>query len=899
MPFIRLRESGLFIIFTLAGALVFSILQAAAQSNSGLVQGTVTDPSNAAVPGATVRLENPVSGYMNQTMTDTNGSFRIPNIPFNPYHLTVTAQGFATLATDVDVRSTVPITVQLALKLGSSTTNITVTESAADLIEEDSNFHTDVDRGLFDKLPLESQSSSLSSLITLSSPGVFADSNGLFHGLGDHAENSFSVDGQPITDQQSKVFSNQIPTDSIQSIEVIAGAPPAEFGDKTSLVIKATTRSGLGQTQTHGSVTGSYGSFGTTDAAFNVAFGGPKWGNFIAANGLNTSRFLDPPEFHVFHAKGNEENVFDRVDFKVSGADTIQLNLNYTRSWFQSPNSIDAFQSGVRDPFGNPLPPTDQHAEIKTFNIAPSWSHLIGTSAVFTLGAFVRRDQFLYFPSADPFSDRIPNEQSETISQNRILTNAGLRSDLSYVKGVHNLKAGVTYQHTLLTENFSLGIVDPGLVPSLVDVNGNPCLDVNGNPIASPCTDLASHDLTTGGTPFLYHSHADIKELALYVQDTITKGNWSFNLGVRGDIYRGFVNHSEPEPRLGIAYNIKPTNTVLRISYGRTLETPFNENLIIASTGCQNAFLSAFSGVAFGTPCAPAPLGPGWRNEFHAGLQQAFGKYFVLDGDYMWKYTHNAYDFSDLGNTPIFFPIAWAKSKIPGFSVRATVPNFHRFTAFVVLSSVAARFFGPQVAGLGSGIPSTSVFRIDHDERLAETTHIQYQPFTRGPWFGFNWRYDSGLVAGRVPCAGGESCHNGPAGSDTIVDTSAFTPDQQFEGGLFCGSVHATPTTPITSALGANLCPAAQYGSTLIQIPAPGTENDDHNPPRILPRHLFDVSIGDDDVLHFHTERYKVSLRLTVINLTNKVALYNFFSTFSGTHYITPRTATVELGFHF
>ena len=106
-----------------------------------------------------------------------------------------------------------------------------------------------MDRNLFEELPLESASSSVSSLITLSSPGIAADSNGLFHGLGDHAENSFSVDGQPITDQQSKIFSNQIPSDSVQSMEVIEGAPPAEFGGKTSVVVKVTTRSGLGVTQ--------------------------------------------------------------------------------------------------------------------------------------------------------------------------------------------------------------------------------------------------------------------------------------------------------------------------------------------------------------------------------------------------------------------------------------------------------------------------------------------------------------------------------------------------------------------------------------------------------------------------------------------------------------------------
>src|SRR5205807_4130 len=78
-----------------------------AQSNSGIIQGMITDPSKAAIPGAKVHLENPVSHHVNDVETDTDGNFRIPNVPFNPYHLTVTAQGFATSAQDVDVRSTV------------------------------------------------------------------------------------------------------------------------------------------------------------------------------------------------------------------------------------------------------------------------------------------------------------------------------------------------------------------------------------------------------------------------------------------------------------------------------------------------------------------------------------------------------------------------------------------------------------------------------------------------------------------------------------------------------------------------------------------------------------------------------------------------------------------------
>jgi hypothetical protein len=347
-------------------------------------------------------------------------------------------------------------------------------------------------------------------------------------------------------------------------------------------------------------------------------------------------------------------------------------------------------------------------------------------------------------------------------------------------------------------------------------------------------------------------------------------------------LYNGLSTAREAQPRLGIAYNVKQSNTVLRVSYARVLETPFNENLVLSSTGCLNQVVADVLGCAVPTP---TPLAPGFRNEFHAGLQQAFGRYFVVDGEYIWKYTHNAYDFSILGATPITFPIAWHNSKIPGYAIRASVPNFHGFTALVVMSSVAARFFLPQLGGVGATPGGAGgVFRIDHDEKFNQTMHLQYQPWQRGPWVGFNWRYDSGLVAGAVPFSADGSA----------VDASGLSADQQFQAGLFCGAVHATPTTAISPD---SSCPAAIFGSTLIKVPAPGTENDDKNPPRIAPRHLLDLAVGDDNL--FHGDRYKWSVRVTIINLTNKHALYNFLSTFSGTHYVTPRAVTGEIGFHF
>jgi len=897
-------------IFVISLCLTASLVSAQSVGSSASISGTVADPTGAVVPDATVEIHNPVSGYDRNVTTDSTGKFAFPNVPFNPYHMKVTAPGFNPTVQDVEIRSLVPVTANVTLKVAGSSTEVTV-EAAGDLLETESTFHTDVDKSLFDKLPLESASSSLSSLVTLSTPGIAADSNGLFHGLGDHAENSFSVDGQPITDQQSKVFSNQVPVDSIQSLEVIAGAPPAEYGGKTSVVINVTTQSGQGMTTPHGSVTASYGSFGTSNAGFTLGYGGKNWGNFISASGLNTGRFLDPPEFTVMHDKGNEENLFDRVDYQLSGADSLHLNFNYSRSWFQNPNSYDQQFHDVNgiqltDPLtGAPLGPTDQVSQIKTFNIAPTWTHLLGANAVFTFGGFVRKDQYNYYPSANSFNDFSPDLQGQTVAQNRTLTNTGLRSNISYVKGIHNVKVGVTYEQTFLTEDDGIGIVDPGLVAGIAPS----CLDpATGQPIpGTPCAILAPYDLTGGGGRyatgglFSFHGHTDVKELALYAQDAITKGNWSLNLGLRGDFYNGLSTARQAEPRIGIAYNVKPTNTVLRISYARTLESPFNENLVIASTGCSIPFLATLVPPP-GVACNSGPVTPGYRNEFHAGFQQALARYLVVSGEYIWKYTHNGYDFGVVGSTPITFPIEWHNSKIPGFALRVSVPNYRGFSAQVVMSSVAARFFLPQVAGLPIVPPATGVFRIDHDEKYNQTTHLQYQPWKEGPWIGFNWRYDSGLVAGATPCynpatatcAGASTTLGGQPAINLIntISGAPLTADQEFQAGFTCNGVVATPTRALPS-----VCLASQFGSTLIKVPAPGTENDDHNPQRVAPRSLFDLSLGHDNL--FHGEKYKWSAQLTVINLANNYALYNFLSTFSGTHYVTPRSLTAEIGFHF
>src|SRR5260370_8714907 len=158
----RLRSYG-FLIVSLA--LLFFAGSARAQlGNSGSIDGVVKDPSGAAIPGARVQITNPVSGFHRETSTDTDGAFRFTNVPFNGYHLTVALTGFNSYAQDVHVRSTVPTNVQISVNVGSAATRtVTVEANGGDLVENESTFHTHVDQGIIDLLPLESAASSVSS----------------------------------------------------------------------------------------------------------------------------------------------------------------------------------------------------------------------------------------------------------------------------------------------------------------------------------------------------------------------------------------------------------------------------------------------------------------------------------------------------------------------------------------------------------------------------------------------------------------------------------------------------------------------------------------------------------------------------------------------------------------
>jgi hypothetical protein len=855
--------------------------------NTGTVAGTVVDASGAALPRAAITLHNPLTNYTQSAVSGPDGTFRLTNIPPNPYHMEVTASGFAPFVQDIDIRNSLPVQVKATLAVAGSRESITVEAAGADILEVGPSAHVDADRLVINQLPQFDPAGSLSQAIVYSTGGVAADGNGFFHPLGDHAQASFLIDGQPISDQQSKVFSTQLPVSAIESMEVTTGTPAAEFGDKSSLIAQITTRSGLNAGRMFGSINSQYGSFGTAGGDVSLGFGNARIGNFLSLGAVRTGRFLDTPEVSPFHDIGNNQTIFDRLDLQPDSKDVFHLNIFMARNWFQLPNSYDQVATSQ-----------DQHQRVLTWNIAPGYQRTLSATTLLTINPYIRKDQINFYPSRDPFAD-FPATQS----QNRQLLNWGVRADLTTIKGRHNLKYGIDLKQTRLLENFGFGVTDPAF--------NSPCIDDTGASVPDPAlTDPAQcaaggyqpntadnpnaavpfapgilpFDLTRGGSLLAFHATSNINQYAFYIQDEIKLGNFILTPGFRFDEYDGLVSKPSPQPRLGIAYSLKPTGTVLRAAYARTFETPFNENLLLSSATGAGALAQNVFGAN------PVPINPGSRNQFNTGLEQAIGKWMIVDLDYFWKYTHNAYDFSTLLNTTITFPIAWHNSKLDGVTGRVSTTNLHGFQAYWTFGHNRARYYPPESGGLvPQGAPLVAgVFRIDHDQAFQSTTVFRYQHKSR-EWIAWTWRYDSGLVVSGIPDAG--------------FALAVLTPNQQVTIGLACNGVFATVANPLSDCVGGNGA-QGKVTSKLLTLPQGGydnfasAENDDHNPDRVKARHVLDLGFGTDNF--FHTEkREKITASLAITNLTNKVAIYNFLSTFSGTHFLQPRTFVARVGMSF
>ena len=704
---ISIRTTTVLAIVLLIVPAVFS------QARIGTVQGTVKDPTGALVPNAKVTLTQPLTGYKQTTQSDQQGSFKLVNVPFNTYKLRAEAPGFQPAEESIDLESTIPMTQELSLSLAETTAAVTVTTNTEAMLETDrTSSDTDISQSILERPLGATPSRAIESMVS-STPGFVTDDNGRMHPRGSESQVQYVVDGVPVTDNMSAIFSTSLDARTLRTVEVLTGGIPAEFGDKLGGVINVNTRSGL-EGPTQGGVSFSGGSFSTGEVAVDFSTHTKKLGFLTNLSTTTSQRYLDPPALDNFHNFGRTGKAFFRLDYQFDPNNNLKGVFTFGGSNFQVPNR--AFQE---------LAGQHQRQRLRDNSQNITYQHIFSPNTVAQFSFFHRQGNAKLLST--------PRSVPVVADQDRTLQNYGGLASLALTRGSHNIKFGGQVTITPIDEHFSFYPTVP--FEDLVDEDG----DVFPNPVNNF---NATHQ-------FVFDGSKTGRTLSAYIQDRFTAAkNLTLDLGVRYDNYKVLISEQAVSPRLGLAYYIPQTKTTLRASYNRLFQPPPAENLLLASS-TEAAAISPVSLLRGITKVEP--ILPDKQNAFEAGAQQLLSNYFRLNLTVYQKRIKNFSDKDQFFETGVIFPIAISEGRVTGEEIRLESTDIKGFRTFV--SYANARAFGvtPINGGLFLGEDASDLlvpglkFANDHDQRNEAHFQVSYNHHASGLYATFNGRYDSGV----------------------------------------------------------------------------------------------------------------------------------------------------------
>ena len=796
--------------FLLGILLILNIPRQAGAQTTAQLSGTVVDPLGAAVSEASVRLTNLLTGFERRTATRSDGSFQVLNVPFQSYELQVSHSGFATHIEVVELRSNVPvlIPVQLSLATRREAIEVSLVERITLIDTEATGTRTELNRKAIEQMPVQAGARGLEGIL-LNFPGFAANANGAVHPRGAHNQMTYVIDGMPISDQFTGSFATSIDPSMVQSLELYTGDIPPDYGSKVSGVANITTHSGFdGGGDFFGMLELGAAQFDTGSAILQLGGAGEKLGYYGSVSAVKSNRFLDSPSLDNLHNGGNAERGFLRLDYHATPKDNLRLSLLAGRSSFQLANLRSQHLNSQQ-----------QRRHLRDAAVSLGWVRLISPSTTFDSTTSYRTTVAQLFPSA--------GDTPVTASLARHLSTFSTFNRFNLLSGRHQWKIGFDYQYFPVSENFFFGITDPRFnPPGSGDFNPN----------------LVPFDLTRGGHRFRFSDKGAGHLQTVFLQDRIKLGRFRINLGGRYDRYRFLTVGSQLQPRLGVAYHLRETGTVLRASYNRNYQTPPNENLLLSNSDAAGRL--APPDVRRDLSGGVIPIGPQRQNVYEVGVQQRLADRASLNAVYFHKDSRDLQDNDNFLNTGIIFPTSLARSNVNGFETRLTLPEIHRFSGSVSTTHYHVVVTPPFTGGLFLGsaaldLLSEGPFVIDHDQKLAVSGLLTYRPRSNW-WTSWQVRYDSGLVP------------NPSDPAEVARDPDYF--DQ----------------LPLVNLIS--------------------------EPPRVKARTILDATVG---YKHIRGARRVWDLVFQAANLTNRTALYNFQSVFVGTRVVQPRTLSAKVRWYW
>ena len=632
-----------FVILVLAGSLC-----ARCQSNSGELRLRVADPSGHGVQAA-IHLVSQANQYAADLRTDTQGMLDIERLPYGIYRLSIDHSGFGPFVESVSIRSSVPITLPISLKLATVEQTVAV-KAANTLIDSEQPGSVDQVGSSFIRHRLGSiPGRSLQDLVN-SQPGWLYEGNAVLHPRGSEYQTQFVLDGIPLTDNRSPSFGPEIEADDVQSLSIYTAGIPAEYGRKMGGVIEVNTVQNT-QPGIHGDLALAGGSFDTGSAFAKGQYTAGKNTIGGSLSGSMTDHYLNPVVPQNYSNTGTLGDFSGRYERDLSPNDRLSLSVRHELSRYDIPNEQVQQAAGQRQTANN----------IETIGIA-SYQHIFSPNMLAKLDSMVRdnADDFNSNPQSTPVGVFQRNRFREGYFKGLVVAGSG-RSEL---------KAGVESDNTFLHENTRYAITDPTQFD-------------DGTPLT-----------------FAFAAQRPDLEQSAFIEDLVHLGNWSMNAGLRWDHYQLLVNKQAVEPRFSISRYFPSAELIIHFSYDRVFQTPSFENILLSSSTQVDSLDP--------TTFLRLPVKPSVGDYFEGGLTQALLGKAKLDINYFRRVVNNYADDDQIDNTGISFPIAFQKAIIYGTEAKLDLPQWRKFSGFLSYSYEVGNAWNPVTGGLFLGDDATA-----------------------------------------------------------------------------------------------------------------------------------------------------------------------------------------------
>jgi len=761
-----------------------------AQLQQGIIVGTIAGPDDAAIDRAEVTLIDPLGNTVT-VVTAANGQFRISNVAAGTYSLRVDAPPFQGTVQALTVADALPVSIHLRLAAVLAE-QLVVTDESSQPVSTATRVTLAGDA--VRRAPIRISSRGLQDAIA-TTPGFATEDNGLLHARGVDDGFLYVIDGVPMYERMDSVHGVAPDPEMVDSVNVIVGHVPPEFGFKSGGVIEVRTANRRGDSWL-GNFQASNGSDATRQGS--TVYGGPLSPSSALTFGLSgqrSARFLDPVHPDNLHNEGNTVNATAEFGWTMSPSNTFTLLGGFGRSRFEVPHNADQERAG-------------QHQVQRNRQAwgTASWQRAWAGNTVTQVAGYHRSG------SAGLAGSR--EDVPLYLSASRRLRRAGVLASVTQQRGKHIVKAGVEASRLSLHEDFVFFVTD--------EDEGEEA-DLSAGALA--------HD---ENDPFVFGGAAEPTMLGFYIQDSLRFGRGlTVDFGVRADRTRMLSEASQWSPRVGAAYRIPGTGTVIRGSVDRFFQPPQAENLLLASSE-QARELSPFvdDSVGGGEELEPERQ---WATE--VGLNQTLGRGIRLDVAYWRRRVENAADPNVLFGTTIVFPNSVARGHGNGVDIRVELPRRRGLSGYMSYTNSRVVQFGPVTGGLFVEdevieIADGTAFTPDHDQRNVGAFGVSYDHARTGSWVSLTGRYESG----------------------TPLEVDDDELDELLE--------------------------------------RPGNELVDFDRGRVKPRRMLDVLAG---TRLLRRGEHELSLRAAVLNITGARFAYNFGNPFSGTHFGPGRTLQVGL----